>query len=49
MTATITDLKKWREEHPPALRLLTIWGHCYSASWRLYSAWLRAVMTMPMR
>ena len=49
MTAEIVSLDKWREEHPPAVRLLNIWGHCAMASWRLYWAAWRAVLSVPMR
>lgn len=49
MTAEIVSLDKWREEHPPAVRLLNIWGHCAMAGWRLYWAAWRAVLSAPMR
>ena len=38
MTARIVDLTQWREEHPPAVRLMQIWMHCGSAYWRLIFA-----------
>lgn len=34
MTATVTDLQKWREEHPPLARLFT-------AQLRTFDAWMR--------
>lgn len=46
MSAEIVSLDKWRAEHPPAVRLLNIWGHCTLAGWRLYSAWWRAVLSV---
>ena len=49
MTATVTDLAKWREDHPPAVRLLNIWLQCGAAGLRLYAAWWRAVITLPLR
>lgn len=40
MTATVTDLAKWREEHPPLVRLLAISGHLAHASFNLQrEAW----------
>lgn len=32
MTAEIVDLSRWREDHPPLLRL-------WSAYWRCVNAW----------
>ena len=49
MTATVTDLAKWKEDHPPAVRLLNIWIQCGSAGMRLYSAWWRAVLSATVR
>lgn len=42
MTAEIVSLNKWREDHPPAVRLTNIVLHCWLASFRLWSAWLNA-------
>lgn len=42
MSERIVDLDKWRAEHPPAVRLANIAVHCWSASWRLWAAWLNA-------
>lgn len=49
MTATVTNLDKWREDHPPVVRLLNIWVQCGAAGWRLYWAAWRAVLSAPMR
>lgn len=38
MTAKIVDLDKWRADHPPALRLMTITLHCWVTTWRLWAA-----------
>ena len=47
MTATVTDLSKWREDHPPAVRLAQIGLHCWSAYWRLvFAAQAAAVSAM---
>lgn len=40
MSAQIVDLAKWREEHPPLVRLMNINAHCWAASWRLWGAWM---------
>lgn len=40
MTARIIDQAKWREEHPPMVRLMNITTHCWAASWRLWGAWM---------
>lgn len=44
MNAQIVDLAKWREEHPPLVRLAHIQRHLFSASLRLqrnsWRAWL---------
>ncbi len=40
MTAQIVDLDKWREEHPPLVRLAHISVHLMSASFQLQrNAW----------
>jgi hypothetical protein len=40
MTAKIVDLDKWREEHPPIVRLAHISAHLISASFQLQrNAW----------
>ena len=50
MTATVTDLQKWREVHPPVVRLMQIWMHCGSAYWRLiFAAQAAAVSAMVRR
>jgi hypothetical protein len=46
MPASVTDLQKWRDDHPPTLRLLNIWGHCAMAGWRLYWAAWRAMLSV---
>ncbi|MEN6630005.1 MAG: hypothetical protein ABFC42_10195 [Sulfuricella sp.] len=38
MTAEIVSLSKWREDHPPVVRLVNIGMHCWLASWRLWAA-----------
>lgn len=44
MTARIVDLAKWREEHPPLVRLAHISGHLMMAGFALqrhaWRAWL---------
>jgi len=44
VTAEIVDLTKWREEHPPLVRLAHITGHLMLASFALqrnaWRAWL---------
>lgn len=40
MDAQIVDLAKWRQDHPPAVRLVNIGLHCWLASFRLWSAWI---------
>lgn len=44
MQAQIVDLAKWREEHPPLVRLAHIQCHLLSATMRLqhnvFRAWL---------
>lgn len=37
MTARIVDLKQWREDHPPLVRLAHIYSHLMMASF----AWQR--------
>lgn len=40
MTAKIVDLDKWREDHPPLMRLAHIQCHLFSAVLRLQrNAW----------
>lgn len=39
MTARIVDLAKWREEHPPLLRLLMAHQRCVTAWWSLFFTW----------
>lgn len=40
MTARIVDLQKWREGHPPMVRLVNISVHLMSASFQLQrNAW----------
>lgn len=40
MSAKVVDLQRWRESHPPAVRLTHITLHCWAASWRLWGAWM---------
>ena len=42
MTAEIVSLNKWREDHPPVVRLANITLHCWAASWRLWFAILKS-------
>ena len=42
MTAEIVSLNKWREDHPPVVRLANITLHCWLASFRLWAAWVKA-------
>lgn len=42
MTGKIISLDQWRADHPPAVRLANIMGHCWLASWRLWFAILRS-------
>ena len=39
MTAKVVDLAKWREEHPPMLRLLMAHQRCVTAWWSLFFTW----------
>ena len=43
MTGQIVDLKQWRHDHPPAVRLANIGLHCWLAYWRLCAAASRAL------
>lgn len=42
MTATVTDLKQWKESHPPALRCLAAMQRCWWswATLTVYPWWL---------
>jgi len=44
MTARIIDLKQWREDHPPIVRLAHISGHLMMASFKwqrnAWRAWM---------
>ena len=49
MTAKIVDLDKWREDHPPLVRLARIQCHLFSAALRLqHNAW-RALFSLFVR
>lgn len=39
MEAQIVDLAKWREEHPPILRLFMAHQRCVTAWWNLFFTW----------
>lgn len=43
MTAEIVSLNKWREDHPPMVRLTAITLHCWSAYFRLCGAIMHSV------
>jgi len=46
MTARIVDLAKWREEHPPLVRLAHIAGRLCCAGMSIQSAYFKAWLSL---
>ena len=49
MTAEIINLRKWEEDHPPVVRLLTMSAHCVEAYWKLVFAAQAAALSSLVR